>query len=678
MNNLFEKPKLLSKLACISPQIFTQTKFKIMQFAFHLLLLLTCLNCTIQAQQHQPNNPQLKTLFNSFSEHFPKDPKKSKAIVLEMISVAKKLRDTTELAIAYSNLGACEQLQSDFKAAEKAYNQFKALEQSAKIDSNSLGKIYNDIGALYLRFNDNVQGLENLLQAYKIRSTIKDKNIGSTLNNIAYVYTRLNDYKTATKYLNESLNLRRAQKDTTGTMSVLNNLGGIYGYQGNYEDALKSFEEVLALAKKLDNQHMIGYSYGNIGDVYINQEKYEAAIQYLEKQLAINQELGEKDMQCNALINLGESHTKLKQFPIAQSYYQQALVLSQSLGTMDNVIKAYQHLAILFEKKGDYKAALENTKRYRALSDSISLAESKSKIDELRVQFDSYKTEQDNVLLQKENELQDAQIARYNTQRFFWGSLALMLFILVILFIVLYQYRTRTNKELRHINSSKDRLFALVAHDLKNPLSAFKSITQSLHENARNIDKEEIEYYLKRLYNASDKLYLLLQNLLEWALNENGKLPFHPSPIQAKDSIEEVDQLLLLSAAEKKISLLNEIPEGLELFTDDKMFKTVVRNLVSNAIKFSPKGEKIRIWSTIEPNFVVIHVKDSGIGISPEDQKKLFLATQDSSTIGNSKEKGTGLGLLLCKELVERQGGQLWVESSLKKGSTFSFSIPKN
>lgn len=629
------------------------------------------------AQRRSSTNVELNRLFKEFSEAFAQDPQKAKTIVLGMIELAKKIRDTTELAIAYSNLGACEQRLSNFKESEQAYQEFKKLQPHSKIDSIALGRIYNDIGALYLRFNDNVQGLENLLLAYKIRLSIRDEKIGSTLNNIAYTYTRLNDYETAIKYLQESLELRRKQKDTLGTIYVLNNLGGAYGSQGKYPEALTQFEEVLRMATPLNNQSMIASSYGNIGDVYINLAQYEKAIPYLEKQLTITTQLGDKYMICNALINLGKSYTYLKRFGLAENYFQQALELSKELGTSDNITQSYKYLSEMSEERGDYQAALEYSKLYRAISDSIFSADNKAKMDELRVQLDAYKIEQDNILLQKENELQNIQLGNYQTQRILWGSLVAMLLILALFFIVLYQYRTRTNRQLRAINTTKDRLFALVAHDLKNPLSAFKSITQSLNENIDSIEKEEIGYFLKKLYNSSDKLYLLLQNLLEWALNETGKIPYNPTTIGVRESIEEVDQFLLLSAEEKKIVLVNEVPADMVVYGDDKMFKTIVRNLMANAIKFSPKGEKIWIRATYKDTFAVISIEDHGIGISEDDQKKLFSHNANISQIGTSKEKGTGLGLVLCKELVVRQGGQISVESRLQQGSIFSFSIPK-
>ncbi|MCD4834708.1 MAG: hybrid sensor histidine kinase/response regulator [Bacteroidales bacterium] len=237
-------------------------------------------------------------------------------------------------------------------------------------------------------------------------------------------------------------------------------------------------------------------------------------------------------------------------------------------------------------------------------------------------------------------------------------------------------------KEIKLLNATKDKFFSIIAHDLKSPFTALLGFSNLLLESHATIDDEERETYIKFINDGSIKTFKLLENLLTWAQSQSGRIEFTPEKINIETLINEIILLLTETAENKEIKLIANTDNSLFVNADKNMIDTVIRNLISNAIKFTPKGGDITIKShTITDNnnqkFAEISVKDSGVGIPPEIQSKLFKITENISTKGTEEEAGTGLGLILCKEFVEKHGGKIWVESEVKKGSKFIFTIPQ-
>ncbi|MFC2152704.1 response regulator [Bacteroidota bacterium] len=237
-------------------------------------------------------------------------------------------------------------------------------------------------------------------------------------------------------------------------------------------------------------------------------------------------------------------------------------------------------------------------------------------------------------------------------------------------------------KEIKLLNATKDKFFSIIAHDLKSPFSALLGFSELLLENHATYDDEERETYIKFINDGSIKTYKLVENLLTWARSQSGRIEFTPEKINIETLINEIVSLLTETAGNKEIKLIANTQNNLFLHADKNMLDTVIRNLISNAIKFTPKGGDITITSkTItdknNQQFAEISVKDSGVGISPEIQTKLFKITENVTTKGTEKEAGTGLGLILCKEFIEKHSGKIWVESEVDKGSKFIFTVPQ-
>jgi len=236
---------------------------------------------------------------------------------------------------------------------------------------------------------------------------------------------------------------------------------------------------------------------------------------------------------------------------------------------------------------------------------------------------------------------------------------------------------SETNINLQKANQDKDKLLSIIAHDLSNPFSVLITFSKLLIDSYEDFSKEDVLTYLKTFYQTSKQGYNLLDNLLKWSKSQTGKMDVEPVTIDLKDIVEENITLLYSQATSKKIILTNHVPEGLIAFADLNMILTVIRNLISNAIKFTNERGTVDISGSSHQNFIEITVKDSGVGIGEEDLEKLFRIDVKHSTTGTANERGTGLGLMLCKEFIERNNGKLLAKSKLNQGSEFTFLLPK-
>ena len=234
-------------------------------------------------------------------------------------------------------------------------------------------------------------------------------------------------------------------------------------------------------------------------------------------------------------------------------------------------------------------------------------------------------------------------------------------------------------EELIQMNNIRNKFFSIIAHDLKNPFSGILGLAEMIAQDADKLDINEIKQTGEVMLKSTKVLYELLENLLEWSRSQLGTIEFNQHPLSVKEYIEKAISIYQLKADQKKISLRSFINIDAYVYADNYMLNTILRNLIGNAIKFTPEGGIILVGATICDNqeFVKLYVRDSGIGIPKENQDKIFRLDTKYVRSGTNNEIGTGLGLILVKELVEKHGGTIWFESEENKGTTFYFTLPK-
>ena len=333
------------------------------------------------------------------------------------------------------------------------------------------------------------------------------------------------------------------------------------------------------------------------------------------------------------------------------------------------------------------------------LNDSIFNTTKNNQIQELNAKFNYEKKQKENEILIQKNKLIELKVNQLNEQIIFLLIIAILISVLSYILYRRNKSKFRINKllqekneqielqnrELKEANSTKDKFFSIIAHDLKSPFAGFLGLTKIMAEEIQNLTLTEMHDFSKIMKISADNLYKLLENLLEWARMQRGVTNFIPDIFQLQLIVRMVLEVQEEVANQKDIELVVKIPEDIKISVDLSMFNTILRNLISNAIKFTPRGGKVEIGTIIEPSedfklsagSISIYVKDSGIGMSQDTIDKLFKLDQKISHPGTEGEPSSGLGLLLCKEFVDKHNGEIRVESEAGKGSTFYINLPK-
>ena len=539
--------------------------------------------------------------------------------------------------------GQNEYYSSNYEDAVAIY--YQALEQAEQLhDSILLAKVSLNLGMVYDELEDYDEAINFFHKALLISQSIKDSSvIAKTYQNIAISYQNKKDLTKALEYNEKANELAILKKDTTMIIDVINNFGTIAYDQKNLIKSLDYYTKALNLYQKIKDRKGIAMAYNNIGLVYLDKNEYEKSIDYFNKSLTLATEL------------------KMHGF----------------IGDI------YSNLTIYYQQKKDFKKAFYCYDRFNAIYDSLAGEKKNKMIYQIQAKYKLGRNTRELEELKVKNRSQLNAIDSAKSSQFYWVAITVLVMVLMCATVyLLYKEKELANelknktKELYELNVSKDKFFSIIAHDLKNPFNVLVSYTGILKTDLELFSKEELEQIISDLNEASENGYNLLQNLLIWTRSQTNRIHILKTNFVLADIFNEVKGLAELNLTNKEQTLSVEIDQNLGVYADKDMISVVLRNLVFNAIKFSVKGSVIYLNASLVGSNVRIDVVDSGIGISEESIKKLFTLDKNTMTHGTEGETGTGLGLVLCKEFVEKNDGTIWVESKLGKGSVFSFTIP--
>jgi len=466
----------------------------------------------------------------------------------------------------------------------------------------------------------------------------------------AILLSRQGRYEEALKDHKDALAMRRKTNDKRKQATSHNAIGELYSLMKNPEKALANHVVALEYWHALKDQEGIAASYNYAGIVYYEQKNYERAVANLQLALAAGRD--------------------------AQSQYEMK--------------KSYEFLSLCFNGLGDYKQSLAYKDSFIAISEFIQNEMNQEKVLEVqnRYAIDIRETQIDKlntIRARKDREL--AQEKRF--RNFLVAFIGLGV---IIVGLILYLYLTKRksnrilriahqtvkdqNAQLQALNATKDKFFSIISHDLKGPLNSLTSFSSLLINHTETLSKDEIRMLAKDLDKSLKNLFELLENLLEWSRSQTGNIEFTPELFDVNALTRQNRDLLLVQAQAKNITLEVAAAEPLMVSAHKNSINTVIRNLMSNAIKFTQPGGVIRIRTSSQRGNAIVSISDSGIGMTKEILDKLFRIDTKLTTKGTADEKGTGLGLILCKDFVEKNSGAIWVESEPGKGSVFSFSLP--
>lgn len=525
------------------------------------------------------------------------------------------------------------------------------------------------------------------------------EGIASLYSGIGQIYEELGKYEQAFEYFRKSLDIYEKLQNSLEIVKLTLDIGDIYLLKAYYDKALEYYFKAEEIGKGFNNKKLKATTLSNIGEAYNKKGDYIKALDYQEESLTLKEEIGDKKLLSITYTELGLIYYNVEEYNEALVYMIKGQETAYDINFRYQINKCNFYLSLIYEKTGNYRKALSAYRAHIHGKEAVNSEERQQAIDELQTKYQLERKEKENERLRHTEDLNTAQIW---TQQLIIGFVLFILlgsFVLSIIFHSRYQSNRglniqlslknkeveqqqrnveNLNAELKEANSTKDKFFSIVAHDLKNPFNSLLVLSKLLLDDYETLTDEERIQFIQQIKSSAENTYSLLQNLLSWASTQSGKTVIIKEKIDIAKLSEEAITLLKPIAKNKKISLQSLINSNTLAYADKNMISTVLLNLVSNAVKFTPHKGRIEVKATNSNGHLEIEIHDNGIGIAPENMDKLFKADVKFHTVGTDKEKGTGLGLLLCKEFVEKNDGKIWVESAEGQGSSFFFSLPKS
>lgn len=663
-------------------------------------ILLACVPCCSHAQADAQRADSLeRELGNAGSDSLQialrielskvyqfTDYPKAKQLIDEAVGIAEENNLNGSLLRAYKQQSYIATLRGDFSTALK-YDKMRLPLALALHDSTQIANTLNYLGNNYIRLGEFDEAYYYFTQSFRISQAINDSTqMTIAMHNVGTVFKELGQYDIALNHIELSRKLSDQIKDLDGPAYTFQEAGDVYLKKGEYDTAEKALKKSLQITRQRQINILEPDVISLLARLYLRSGQYSKATLYYDTMALLHaktqNEFGLAESQ------LGKGRVMLRQgdFNNASNLILEALSVAKRINARILEIECYRSLASLYENQGDFKNALAYTKQSKTLQDSLFSQDMLQKLfqDQLRFQ-----TENKDLEIASLNAARIKQASELKRQSFAQNILVVVVALTAILLFTVYrsgQRRIRINKlllehqseikkrslELEQLNQVKDKFFSVISHDLRSPINALSGILDMMGKG--HIHADELPKLTKELRLQFNHSKNLINNLLDWTLLQMDKLRISPVKIDLHTMVNE-NFTLLSSLHLKDIRLVNNIATDSYALGDVNMINLVFRNLILNAIKFTEAGGEIKVGAKQEGDRFIVSVADNGVGISPEVQSILFEKTSGYSTRGTANEKGTGLGLILCKEFVERNGGEIWLESQEGKGSTFYFTI---
>jgi signal transduction histidine kinase len=550
-----------------------------------------------------------------------------------------------------------------------------------------LGAVYSSLSNLFRVSGSYEKSLEFI---YKSKNNYTKANYREGIAWIDYttgsLYSSVGLYEEAQKFFTRSLTIYRdlSMKDSvsTGVAICLDQLAVVNMEMGNEELARKYNKEAQSYYRNDGSLYGLSNSLKYQADIEIKAGNYAKAKTLLDSSLSIKKA-------SNDIIGYASIYSIYGELFIDQHKYQRALdsleiglnyaIEKNQMGTL---IEINRYIAKAYKNLGEFDKAYTYKSNEVGIADSIYSAKATRNMLQLETLYEIESKEQTIKELEKEKLHSELSLTRQKTfQQYLLLLIFLSLFI-IVMFIYFYRAKVLSNKELQknkkiieESNISKDKFFSILAHDLINPFNSILGLTNILKERHREMDEDKRDEIIQAIYKSSSNNYELLNTLLEWSRSQRGKIKFTLEQFIINDLAKNVKDIYTSNSESKGIEILID-PEPVTVKADKNMIYTVLRNLIFNAIKYTNHGDKIQVKFSQKNSETHVSVKDTGIGINVIDKQKLFEIENNFQIEGTAGEKGSGLGLILCKEFIDKHQGKIWVESEPGKGSTFHFTIP--
>lgn len=565
------------------------------------------------------------------------------AYSLRLIDESEALNNSKYISYGYLNYGVNLRLKGNLESSLESL--FNAAEIAEKIkEYDVLAKVYSEIATTYTQNSDPKNSLSYESKAIEIlRKTGNKKTLAINLLNTGFVYYTINSLDTALSYYNEAEPIFEEIGLEIGKAYTIGNRALVFWKQGELEIAKRDLFRAIEMLEPLGDQYGMADYYNQLGNIYLEQNQNSEAIEYtaIGLQMAKAEDLKEQVRDASLL------------------------------------------LSKLYKEQNEFEKSLLYQEQYIAYKDSIQDQETTQRLADLRTDFE---------VGQKQTEVDLLSVEKRNQQVVSIGLGLILLITGIFALITLRNYRekNRINQllesqavqltdqkgELERLNSTKDKFFSIISHDLRGPVNSFMGVSKLIRYFVESKDTDQLIEIADEMETSVGRLSSLLDNLLNWAMQQQGHFPNVPEKVLGEQLVTSVLDTFSNMASGKKIQLQSEIEEEVELWADSNMTHTIIRNLVNNAVKFTPEEGTVTVRVKTTDGFAEIAVSDTGVGIPKGKFDTLFGLHAKKSTYGTTGEKGLGLGLQLVHEFLDVNQGSIAVESEEGKGTTFTVRLP--
>ena len=627
------------------------------------------------------------------SEYY--DYAKARRYAEEASDIAGEISESWANAKLFARLAFLEKIEGDYAEALK-YN-FQCIKVSTEIgDSAQLARAMNNVGTGYRDLGEYGEGYFYLTQSYRIAKnshkvpTYDDSLVMAiNLHNIGTVFTQIGQFDIALSHLQASAKMSDLLHDTEGPAYTYDELGVLYTKRDDYDLAEKNLLDALRETRRLKIRILIPRIQAHLADLYLVKKDFRKALLYYDSVITEETNINNRFGLARCDLGKGMVMARSGNFDEALRLYMRSLHASKVLNARNLTMECYRELSSLYEQKSDFQKSLRFFKMHDALRDSVFSEANMEKLFQNQVRFATQNKDTEIEALSQARMRQSSEIKR---QELISNILVIVFALTAILLFTVYRSGRRRKRintlllehqeeikrrsvELEQLNQVKDKFFSIISHDLRSPMNALAGTLDLLEQ--KNITHDEFQNLSKNLRVQFNHTRTLINNLLDWTLLQMDKLKIQPEKVSIHQKVDS-SFVALRTLYPKNITMENQTDKNIVAFADPNIVNLVLRNLILNAIKFTESGGRIWVTSEDRENEIVISVSDNGIGIKPDVKEMLFEKTSGYSTRGTANEKGTGLGLILCKEFVEKNGGRIWLKSEMGKGTTFYFTLPKS
>lgn len=665
----------------------------------YLLLFLIIFSSKLQAQKLEVENrldsltsDKLKVDFlNQWSK---KNYKKLTKEAQYYTKIAKKIANSNSyisgIADTYMQEGRIFFYLTEFDSALNAYN-LSIRTYSSISDSVGIYKAYLNRGLTFKNKDQYNLAINDYYKSLNYFEQNKDPHLLSLLyNNIGIIHKQLKNFNKALSYYKKSAKVCIDYNLNSSLFYSNTNIANIYSIQNNFKEALKYYKQNLDVLEKRPNKYRLAQTFHNIGACFLYMKQYSMALEYQKQSLQLKEEIGNKNLIITSLNGISTSNYMLNNLKEALTYSKRAYLLGKEVGNIEYQRNSTKEIFKIYTHKNLADSAIHYFGIHEQLRDSILNTETLKQVNEIQAKYEAEKKEAHIAILEKENK---NKVMQRNGL-----MIILVLIAAYAAFIVRSYYRNKKttrllslqktriewskeildqkNKDLLVSNQTKNKLFQIISHDLRSPLASVSGIAKLIQIFIQQGRYGELNDSSKDLGESVTRVLNLTDNLLSWSLNQSGRLPYTPVVLSVNKLLSGIFETYQSVAQEKSIHMELTSCDSLFIYGDRSMLETVVRNLINNAIKFTPDGGIIMAGAKLKDGITEIWIKDSGKGIPEEHLSDLFKLDDGKSNLGTRGEQGNGLGLILCKDFIAQNDGEIWVESKENIGSTFRFTVP--